>query len=177
SISGIQRYESGQPIAIGCASGVPAFAGCILFDQVPGVPLLSSAWTGSHWNPITDSMFNASGNVALPVNPVAFNDPNSFANVTARGTFTFGTLPRVDGALRMKPYLDEDFNFLERTKITETKDILLQVSLINAFNRHIWNRPEDLNPNDADRFCGPTCANPQQVINGNFGKQQITHFS
>src|SRR6185437_221227 len=50
SISGIQRYESGQPIAIGCASGVPAFAGCIRFDQVPGVPLLSSAWTGSHWN-------------------------------------------------------------------------------------------------------------------------------
>src|SRR5262249_31907642 len=142
------------------------------------------AWTSGKWNPVTDSMFNASSNVALPVNPVAFIDPNSSANVAARasaanpnGTYVFGTLPRVDGAIRMKPYLNEDFNLLKRTKITESKDILLQVSVINAFNRHIWNRPEDLNPNHADRFCGPSCANPQQIIGGNFGKQQFTHFS
>jgi hypothetical protein len=41
---------------------------------------------------------------------------------------------------------------LKRTKIGESKDILLQVSALNAFNRHIWNRPEDLNPNDGTAF-------------------------
>ena len=54
------------------------------------------------------------------------------------------------------------------------------MSFINAFNRHIWNRPEDLNPNDADRFCGPAnpgCGPPTQVVQGNFGRQQYTHFS
>ena len=50
--------------------------------------------------------------------------------------------------MRMTPYMSEDFNLLKRTKFTESKDLLLQVSFINAFNRHIWNRPGDLNPHD-----------------------------
>jgi hypothetical protein len=61
-------------------------------------------------------------------------------------------MPRVDGGVRMGPYLSEDFNLLKRTKITETSDVLLQVNFLNAFNRHIWNRPGDLNPNDGAAF-------------------------
>jgi len=151
SFSGVQRYESGQPIAFGCATGVPAFAGCIRYDQVPGSTILSSAWTSGHFNPVTDSMFNPVDTSGLP-NP-AFTDPNSALNIASRGnTYAFGTLPRVDGAVRMGAYLSEDFNLLKRTKITESSDVLLQVSLLNAFNRHIWNRPEDLNPNDVSAF-------------------------
>ncbi len=138
SISGIQRYESGQPIAFACATGVPAFPGCIRFDQVPGTPILSSAWKGGSFNPVTDTMFNSG----------AFNDPNSNANLTARGSYVFGTMPRVDGAVRMRAYLDEDFNLLKRTQITESSDVQLQVNVYNAFNRHIWNRPGDLYPFD-----------------------------
>jgi len=182
AISGIQRYESGQAIAFGCATGIPSFAGCIRFNQVAGTSLVSSAWKSGHYNAATDSMFNASDNVSLPVAPVAFSDPNNPTNLASRGAFAFGTLSRVDGGVRMGPYANEDFNFLKRTKLTESKDILLQVSLINAFNRHIWNRPEDLNPNDADRFCGNVpvsaqCPTPTTIIPGLFGKQQITHFS
>ena len=139
SISGIQRYESGQPIAFACATGLPAFPGCIRFDQVQGTPILSSAWTGGHFNPVTDTMFNAG----------AFNDPNSSVNLAARGSYAFGTMPRVDGSIRMRPYLDEDFNILKRTKITETSDVQLQANFYNAFNRHIWNRPGDLFPFDS----------------------------
>ena len=139
SFSGIQRYLSGQPIAFACATGVPAFAGCIRFDQVPGSPLYSSAYTGGNFNPVTDPVYNAA----------AFTDPNSAANLASRGTYAFGTMPRVTSAARMGAYLSEDFNFLKRTQITEKTDILLQVSMINALNRHVWNRPNDLNPLDS----------------------------
>jgi hypothetical protein len=137
SISGIQRYESGQPIAFACATGVPAYADCIRFDQVPGQSLYSSTWNNG-FNPITDSAFN----------PAALSDPNSAANLAARGTYAFGTIARVDGGVRMRPYMSEDFNLLKRTKITERSDVLLQANFLNAFNRHIWNRPADLNPYD-----------------------------
>jgi hypothetical protein len=58
----------------------------------------------------------------------------------------------------MKPYLSEDFSFIKRTKITEKADVNLQITMINAFNRHIWNRPPDLRT-------------------GNFGLLPITNFS
>ena len=136
SISGIQRYESGQPIAFGCATGVPAFSGCIRFDRVPGVSLFSSQWATGNFNPVTDPIFNSA----------ALSDPNSAALVAARG-FSLGDMPRVTSEVRMQAYKDEDFNLLKRTRFSERTDLLFQVSVLNAFNRHIWNRP-DLNPFD-----------------------------
>jgi len=47
----------------------------------------------------------------------------------------------------MPVYASEDFNILKRFRISESRDVLLQASFINAFNRHVFNRP-DLNPND-----------------------------
>ena len=88
------------------------------------------------------------GGDAAVFNAAALTDPNTAALVAARG-YTFGDMPRVTSEARMGWYLSEDFNFLKRTKITENTGILLQVSMINAFNRHIWNRPPDLNPYDA----------------------------
>ncbi len=138
SISGIQRYESGQPIAFACATGIPAYNGCIRFNRVVGQSLYSPAWGTGNFDPTTDSVFNAA----------ALTDPNTTDLVAARG-YTFGDMPRVTSEARMGWYLSEDFNFLKRTQITERSDILLQISMINAFNRHIWNRPPDLNPYDA----------------------------
>jgi hypothetical protein len=138
SVSGVQRYESGQPVAFGCATGVPAYADCIRFDQVQGQAIFSPQWTSGHFNPITDSVFNSA----------AFLDPNgNTALIQAHGGYQFGDLPRVMGNVRMSPYLSEDFNLLKRTKISESSDILLQVSALNAFNRHIWNYPSDETPN------------------------------
>jgi Carboxypeptidase regulatory-like domain len=165
-IGGIQRYESGQPLAFGCATGPPAYGECIRFDQIPGSSILSSAFKSSHWNPITDPIFNS---IDLPnvVNPsgAAFDDPNSGGHLASRGTYVFGTMPRVLGDVRMKPYLSEDFSFIKRTKLTESSDLNLQITMINAFNRHIWNRPEDLNPYDS------------QLTSRSFGLMQITNFS
>jgi hypothetical protein len=143
SVSGVQRYESGQPLTFCCATGIPAFAGSIRYDQVPGQPLYSAAYTNGHFAPSTDPTQNQ------PIfNGAAFDDPNSAANLAVRGTYAFGDMARVTGAVRMPVFASEDFNLIKRTKISESKDILLQVSFIDAFNRHIFNRPPDLNPND-----------------------------
>jgi Carboxypeptidase regulatory-like domain len=147
SVSGVQRYESGQPIAFGCASGIPAFAGCIRFDQVPGVPLASAAYTSGHFNPLTDSIFNPLCVPPTPAANCAFVDPNSGANLATRGTFAFGTIARVTGAVRMPMYPSEDFNILKRTRFSESTDLVFEASFLDAFNRHVFNRP-DVNPFD-----------------------------
>lgn len=166
-IGGIQRYESGQPLAFGCASAPAAYTECIRFDQVPGSSILSSAFKGGHWDPVTDSVFN-SINLPNAANTPAFVDPNFGPTVASRGTWVFGTMPRVTDA-RMYPYLDEDLSLIKRTRITETKDLNFQLIAINAFNRHIWNRPEDLNPYDSI----VTANNPLPT----FGRMQITNVS
>jgi hypothetical protein len=183
SVSGIQRYESGQPIAFGCATGVPAYADCIREDYIPGAAIQSSAWTGKSGNfvPITPAAYGI-GAPGIPIfNPLdtatnattpAFDDPNSSQNLATRGTYAFGTSPRVDGAIRMGAYLSEDFNLLKRTKLTESSDVLFQVNFLNAFNRHVWNRPGDLGPGDSNALPGQT-----NGLGGTFGVINWNDFS
>ena len=145
SVSGIQRYESGQPIALACATGIPGYSGCIRFNRVSAQPLYTSTWASGNHDAVDPS--------SLAVGPIfnagAFSDPNSSARLSTPGAaWQFGNFDKVSGAMRMAPYMSEDFNLLKRTRFTESKDLLLQVSFINAFNRHIWNRPPDLNPLD-----------------------------
>jgi hypothetical protein len=143
SVSGVQRYLSGQPLTFCCATGIPAFAGSIRFDQVAGQSLYSAAYTSGGFRPSTDPTQNQ------PIfNAAAFEDPNSAGNLASRGTYAFGTMPRVTNAVRMPVFASEDFNLLKRFRFAETKDLLFQASFINAFNRHVFNRPPDLNPND-----------------------------
>jgi hypothetical protein len=138
AVSGIQRYESGQPFAICCAPGIPAFAGAIRYDQVPGSSLKSAQYVSGAFNPATDPMVNIN----------ALIDPNaSIAN-----GYSLGTMPRVTGALRMPWYNDEDFNLLKRTKMTESTDILLEANVLDAFNRHVFDRPTDFNIYDTNGF-------------------------
>ena len=82
------------------------------------------------------------------VNINALIDPNaSIAN-----GYSLGTMPRVTGALRMPWYNDEDFNLLKRTKMTESTDILLEANVLDAFNRHVFDRPTDFNIYDTNGF-------------------------
>jgi hypothetical protein len=185
SLSGIQRYESGQPLAFGCATGVPAYNDCIREDYIPGASIFSPAWKSKSGNfvPITAATY-AAGDPGIPMfNPLdtapgavtpAFDDPNSPQNLGARGTYAFGTSPRVDGSVRMGAYLSEDFNLMKRTKITEGSDLLLQVNFLNAFNRHVWNRPGDLGLLDSGANTGIGQTNG---LGGNFGVIDWNDFS
>jgi len=185
SISGVQRYESGQPIAFGCATAPPAYADCIRFNYLAGSSPQSAAWRSKSGNfvPITAADY-ANGSPGTPIfNPLdtalgavnpAFDDPNSTQHLNTRDTYVFGTSPRVDGSIRMAPYLSEDFNLLKRTKITEGSDVLFQVNFLNAFNRHVWNRPADLGPYDSSLVPGIA---PGTFVPGGFGQINWASFS
>jgi len=137
-VSGIQRYQSGQPVSFCCATGVPAFSGAIRFNQVLGQPIFSQAYLSGNFDPTVDSIFNKA----------AFSDPNTPARIAAGGAYEFGTMARTLGAVRMKPFDNEDFNLIKHIPIKERLNLILQFSAINAFNRHVFDRPPDTNAND-----------------------------
>jgi hypothetical protein len=135
--SGIHRYQSGQPLSFCCAGGIPNFAGGIRFDQV--LPnLYSPQFTSGNFNPVTQPMFNRA----------AFFDPNAPSRINGGGAYAFGTMTRTEGWQRMRAFESEDFNLLKNMRFTDRVTAVLQANFINAFNRHIFNRPPDLNPND-----------------------------
>lgn len=110
--------------------------------------MASTAYSSGHFNPVTDSMFNPYCQLSNPAPNCAFVNPNAGPDSTPpTGFYALGTMPRVTGAVRMPMYASEDFNVLKRFRFTESKDLLFQASFINAFNRHVFNRP-DLNPTD-----------------------------
>ena len=140
SISGIQTYHSGQPTNFCCATAIPAWGHNIRFNQVPGQPLFSPVFLSGNYDPVTDPIFNAA----------AFSDPNAPARIAAGGAYQLGNMAREIGSARSFFYYGEDFNLLKRTYITEHTDFLLQVTFLNAFNRHIFDAHNsvDLNPLD-----------------------------
>lgn len=184
-IGGIQRYMSGQPMGFCCASGIPGFENSIRFDQIPGKDIKSAIYhkgpkainpfnTANGTDPFTNSMFNgAISNVAYPSGSpqqaaAAFYDqnlPTNPAGVPSRGSgpFTLGDTPRVDGAVRLPAFYDEDFSLLKDTAIHENLSFQLKFEFINALNHHTWNYP-DQGPADST-FGIPTSTlqNPRNI--------------
>jgi hypothetical protein len=157
-IGGVQRYQSGQPLAFGCATGIPAYDGCIRFDRVPGQPLLSSTASsfdvghvflkgGTGCTENSDGTFTAPAGVATYWNCAAFIDPNAPDLVAARG-YTFGNMPRIVGSVRSQMYFNEDFSIIKRTRLFENNSLVFKAELFNAFNRHAFQRP-DTGPKDS----------------------------
>jgi hypothetical protein len=155
-VGGVQRYQSGQPLVFGCATGVPGFSsylgGCIRYDQVPGQPLRSSTASsfnvgnvallgGTGCTENANGTFSAPAGVATYFNCAAFVDPNAPALVTARG-YAFGSMPRVIGNVRSQPYFNEDFSLIKSTAISESKAVIFKAEFVNAFNRHVFTRPD-----------------------------------
>ncbi len=157
TIGGVQRYESGQPYSFGNngVTGIPAFDEAIRFNRVPGQPLYDPVFKRGHYNPLTTHVFN----------PAAFSNPNSPANMAARGgAYGFGDLPRVTGEIRTNIYKDEDFSFIKRTRFGERFDVDLKVNFLNAFNRKILNRAGSNGPGDSQfGITGGTILGPRQI--------------
>jgi hypothetical protein len=151
-IGGVQRYQSGQPLAFGCATGIPSYDGCIRYNLVPGQKLLSSTASsfnvgevflhggvGCTENP--DGTFSAPAGAATYWNCAAFIDPNAANLVAARG-YTFGDMPRIIGSVRSQGYVNEDFSIIKRVNLFESNSLVLKAELFNAFNRHVFTRPD-----------------------------------
>jgi hypothetical protein len=85
-------------------------------------------------------------------NAAAFIDPNRACGTPAGcASYSFGDMPRTTGEVRMPMFLSEDFNLINASPHHEGKNVSLQVSFLDAFNRHIFNRPGDLNPGISTR--------------------------
>jgi len=163
-VGGVQRYQSGQPLSFSCNGGqfggpISGYDGCLRLDRVPGQPLLSP--TASSFDPAApvfsppgappppapgctahkDGTFTAPAGVATYFNCAAFFNPNASDLVAQRG-FVFGNMPRITGEVRSQKYFNEDFSIIKRLRVTESQSLTLKADLVNAFNRHVFSRPD-----------------------------------
>ncbi|MGH7996486.1 MAG: hypothetical protein ACREFX_09060, partial [Opitutaceae bacterium] len=137
-ISGVQRYLSGQPISFFGAAGIPGFDNGIRPDRVPGT---NPVRVHGHYNPFS---FSDAGGEAQACttgywNCGAFADPN-----VNRGTgpFRFGTMPRNSADIRGFAFADEDFGINKTIPIHESMSLEFRGEMFNAFNRHVFNKPD-----------------------------------
>lgn len=151
-IGGIQRYQSGQPISFGCASGIFGYQNCIRFskgqagftsDAYKKNPLGPNFFNGQSWfNPAYTP-----GQVALE--DAAFVDNNRYF----RGSydpFTLGAgIPRVTQAISSPIWKSEDFSLIKNIPIKEQINFQLKIEALDAFNRHNFSIP-DTTPTDGE---------------------------
>jgi hypothetical protein len=134
-VGGIQRYLSGQPVSFfGVATGPPSgFSFGIRPDRVAGQPLLSPVGQSGHYDPhnINTSVFNRA----------AFSDPNA-ENIRQGGAFRFGTEPRNTTEFRTPISSDEDLSLNKSFMLRDSLHVDFRGELFNAFNRHVFNKPD-----------------------------------
>lgn len=123
SLSGIHRYQSGNPIPIRMANTLPIFNRVLRPNRIDG----QSPTTGiglDRFNPGSDRVINI----------------NAFA---APAPFTFGNSAPYIQDLRNFSVLTEDFSLIKTTVINERFSTELQAQFINAFNRHRFSEVEN----------------------------------
>jgi hypothetical protein len=180
-IGGIQRYQSGQPISFGCATGIPGYQNCIRFSKGPAQyesaayrqnKLGPSQFNGQSWfNPAycpgDGSQCPNGKTVALQNSAfVDYNDERKgfrpLNGCLVNGNFTCSYAPfalgqgidRVTSNVSTPLWLSEDFSLIKDFQIHEGLSFQLKLEALDAFNRHNFNIP-DLEPNDAN-FGVPT---------------------
>jgi hypothetical protein len=146
TVSGIQHYQSGQPISIYGATGIPGKNSSVRFNRVAG----QSVKNKNYKNPLAfDSTSNATACSTGYFNCSAFYDPNLYANRDPSGTGTtgqgnawrFGSMPRNSSDIRGFAYKDEDLAIAKAFSVRNGIKIELRGEMFDAFNRHIFTRP------------------------------------
>ena len=133
-VSGVLRYLSGQPISFFGEPGIPGFDNGIRPNRVAGQAV--KGFTGSY-NPFS---FNATDDCGTGYwNCGAFADPNANRGT---GAFQFGDMPRNSADIRSFPFYNEDLGIAKTIPIRETVNIEFRGEMFNAFNRHIFNKPD-----------------------------------
>jgi len=162
-IGGVQRYQSGQPVSFGCASGIPGYQNCIRFSNGPASllnpayqqnKLKANQFTGISWfGKVYDPSVNTppvSG--TKDINQAAFIDKNDIntrfrpvspgCNNCSYAPFTLGTgIDRVTSIVTSPLYLSEDFSLIKNVPIREALSFQLKIEAIDAFNRHNFGIP------------------------------------
>lgn len=142
-VSGVQRYMSGQPISFFGANGIPGFDNGIRPNRVAGQPVRRAG----KFNPFN---FDNDGNTSYdhssgPCKTGYWNcsflvDPNPNPQVDV--PYHFGDMPRNSADIRSFPYYDEDFGIAKTIPIHEGISAEFRGEMFNAFNRHVFNKPD-----------------------------------
>ncbi|MFZ0662339.1 MAG: TonB-dependent receptor [Acidobacteriaceae bacterium] len=174
-VGAIQRYQSGQPMPFGCATGIPYYQNCIKFSRGPaaaGGGFASAAYKNDKNGP---SVFNgeswfkpayrAPGTLSptdpgTPMADAAFVDVNregpgwlrtpspSCPDGCSYDPFAFPTgIPRVTEEITGPIYKAEDFSLIKNFPITERVKFQFEAEAFDIFNRHRMGFP-DLEPAD-----------------------------
>jgi hypothetical protein len=137
TVTGTQHYQSGQPISIFGANAIPGKNSSVRFNRVAGQRVKNP----NYKNPM---LFNAATNATACAtgyfNCAAFADPNPVTPATYV-PYLFGTMPRNSSDIRWTGFSEESFSISKLFPITERINIDLRGEMFNAFNRHIFNRP------------------------------------
>ncbi len=154
-VTGVQHYESGQPMSIFGATGIPGKNSSVRFDRVAGQPAKNSGYM----NPLTfkpgntptipGDMYSTRSCLTGYFNCKAFYDPNLFQNRDPNGVgptgqgnpWRFGTMPRNSADIRWVGYETEDFGIQKTIPIHDKVQIQFRGEMFDAFNRHIFSRP------------------------------------
>ena len=146
SYSGILHYESGQPMSIFGATGIPGKNSSVRFNRVEGQHVKNTKFT----NPLNfNSTTYASACETGYFNCNAFYDPNLFQNRDPNGVgptgqgnpFRFGDMPRNSADIRWIPWESEDMGLVKTFGLPRGMNIEFRADMFNVFNRHYWARP------------------------------------
>jgi hypothetical protein len=133
-IGGIQRYLSGQPISFFGEPGIPGFDNGIRPNRVSGQPV--KGFSGNY-NPFTWQLGETCTTGYW--NCGAFADPNANRGT---GAFQFGDMPRNSADIRSFPFYQEDFSIAKTFPVSEVVKVEFRGEMFNAFNRHVFNKPD-----------------------------------
>ncbi|HEV2462623.1 MAG TPA: carboxypeptidase-like regulatory domain-containing protein [Acidobacteriaceae bacterium] len=183
-IGGIQRYQSGVPVAFCCSSGIPGWQQAIRYNELPNTNIKSSVYRSGwkHLNPFAGSVGGgvptSDPNTNSLFNGAVDNNAPAYKNGTAQpafvdqnlpqyrngGAFHLGNTPRVTN-IHMPSYFDEDFSLIKDTPIRENLVFELKVEALGAFNRHHFTTP-DTNPGDTTFGVPTNTFGPGDTNNG-----------
>jgi hypothetical protein len=142
-ISGVNRYLSGQPISFFGANGIPGFDNGIRPNRVPGQvvrrpgtfnPLLFNNTGTTGYDPTSGACTTGYWNCGF------LTDPNPSPGVDV--PYVFGNMPRNSADIRSFPFYDEDLSLAKTFAITERVHAEFRGEFFDAFNRHVFNKPD-----------------------------------
>jgi hypothetical protein len=147
SLSGIQRYQSGFPLAILETNTLPLFNRVLRPNILPGVDPSTRKSIGNF-------VFGAD----RLINPAAFAVP---------AAFTFGNAAPLYSSVRDFPIYDEDLSVIKRTRITDGLVFTLSAQTFNVLNRHRFTTVDtnfsDYNGSTASTIAASTFGKPSAV--------------
>lgn len=163
-ISGIQRYMSGQPISFFGANGIPGFDNGIRPNRVLGQPVRRSG-KFNPFNFVNDGNTgydHSSGACTTGYWNCAFlTDPNPNPGVDV--PWRFGNMPRNSADIRSFGYYDEDIGINKTFDLREGVTAEFRGEMFNAFNRHIFNKPDSGVQDTSFGQVGSTLNGPRNV--------------